>query len=132
MIMKWSAFWGFVGVATGAFGAHALKSTATETDLNIWNTACRYVLLHAVVLLCISILYYQKPHPRLKTIAWCFHLGCCIFGGSLWLLVLTSQRWLGAITPLGGLCFLVGWVLIFLLPNTEVFQRDENHTNSLG
>ena len=131
MMIRWSAIWGFLGVATGAFGAHGLKNSVTVNDLNIWNTGCRYVLIHAVVLLCISVLYHSKPHRKLVHIAWCFNLGCLIFGGSLWLLVLTSQRWLGAITPIGGLCFIIGWILIFLLPNTEVFERDETHMNSL-
>ena len=129
-MIKWSAIWGFLGVATGAFGAHALKNIVPERDLEIWNTGSRYVLVHAVALLCISLLHHIKPHQALRRIAWCFHIGCLIFGGSLWLLVLSSQRWLGAITPIGGLCFLTGWILVFLLPNTEVFQRDESHRNS--
>ena len=129
-MIKWSAIWGFLGVATGAFGAHGLRNIVSERDLETWNTGSRYVLVHAVVLLCIAILYHIKPHVHLKRITWCFHAGCAIFGGSLWLLVLTSQRWLGAITPIGGMFFITGWVLIFLLPHKKVFGTNENHRNS--
>lgn len=112
--MNWTriaAILGFLAVALGAFGAHALKATliANQTEA-IWETAARYHLIHAVVLLFLG----QRGGQALNRAGYCFLAGIVIFSGSLYLLSVTGIKILGAITPLGGLCLLTGWILIFL------------------
>lgn len=108
---------GFTGVALGAFGAHALKSTLEAAGtLEVWKTAVFYQLIHAVGLLLLAALGRNAA-------AQCFVVGCIalwvlgsvLFSGSLYLLALGGPRWLGPITPLGGLCFLVGWTLVAIM-----------------
>ncbi len=106
MVMA-GAMLGFLGVALGAFGAHALQERLTEPDLAIFETAVRYQLVHAVALLALAGL--EGRGYALSITAWSFTAGVLIFSGSLYLLVLTGQRWMGAITPLGGVAMLVGW-----------------------
>jgi len=103
-----SATVGFLGVALGAFGAHALKQHLAALQLGeVWEKAVFYHLIHAVVLV---LLASRPAFPRLP---WCFFLaGIVLFSGSLYLLAYTGVRWLGAITPLGGLCLLAGWLLL--------------------
>ena len=103
--MSWTvvgAVLGFIGVAAGAFGAHGLKGALTPERLETFEVAVRYQLIHALAILLASAL--GAPQAA----AW-FLAGVVIFSGSLYLLVLTDTRWLGAITPIGGLCFLAGW-----------------------
>lgn len=100
------------GVAAGAFGAHALKHIVTPDMLAIWQTAVLYQLIHGVGLLVIAAM---RPHypSRFLTYAGLFLLaGILIFSGSLYALVLTDIRWLGAITPIGGVSFMLGWALV--------------------
>lgn len=103
-----AALCGFSGVLLGAFGAHLLRSVLEKSGTAaIWQTAVFYHLVHAVVLL---ILCGWRPLPRTA-----FNLilaGLVIFSGSLYALALTNEKWLGAITPLGGLCMLGGWLLL--------------------
>jgi uncharacterized membrane protein YgdD (TMEM256/DUF423 family) len=100
---------GLLSVALGAFGAHALRSRLTPGDLEIFETAVRYHMVHAVVLVALAALS-GRIHPGAGTLAgWAFTGGIAVFSGSLYLLVLTGPRWLGAVTPLGGLALLVGW-----------------------
>jgi uncharacterized membrane protein YgdD (TMEM256/DUF423 family) len=94
-----------VGVAAGAFGAHGLKSHITVERMEIFEVAVRYQMYHAIGLVLAGILDAQQA-------GWCFSGGILVFSGSLYLLVLTEQRWLGAITPVGGLLFLLGWLLL--------------------
>ena len=107
-----SAFFGFLGVAMGAFGAHGLKNTLTPDLLVIFETGSRYCLIHAVVLLAVSILHQIQPSSLTNKAGWFFSIGILIFSGTLWTLAITNTRWLGAITPVGGLCLLVGWSLL--------------------
>lgn len=101
---------GFFAVACGAFGAHALHSRFdTLGTLSIWQTGVLYHLVHSVVLVAIS---RWDPFPRLAF--WLFVAGIVVFSGSLYLLALTNIRWLGAITPLGGLGLLGGWLTLML------------------
>lgn len=102
-----AAVLGLVGVALGAFGAHALQERLAEGDLAIFETAVRYQLVHAVALLALAGLDGRGYATALA--GWSFTAGVLIFSGSLYLLVLTGQRWMGAITPIGGLALLVGW-----------------------
>ena len=106
--LRLSATTGFLAVALGAFGAHGLKEVlARHAAADIWETAVLYHLVHAVVLL---VLAWRPPVPLL---AWrLFAVGVLIFSGSLYILALTNVRWLGAITPLGGLCLLAGWLAL--------------------
>jgi len=94
-----------LGVAAGAFGAHGLKSTLTSSRLETFEIAVRYQMYHAIAIVLAGVL--QAPAA-----GWCFVFGITIFSGSLYLLVLTDQRWLGAITPFGGVLFLIGWVTL--------------------
>lgn len=100
---------GFIGVAAGAFGAHGLAKRVSAGDLDIWQTASHYQLLHAVALLALVAL----PRLRgLRLVAWMWIAGTIIFSGSLYALVLTGIRKFGMITPIGGLCFLLGWAIL--------------------
>lgn len=103
---------GALGVALGAFGAHGLKNTITDEHLlEVWETAARYHLIHAVALLAIA------AHPRPPSSAgWLMVAGIALFSGSLYLMTLTGARWLGAITPLGGTCLILGWCALVLAP----------------
>jgi uncharacterized membrane protein YgdD (TMEM256/DUF423 family) len=96
---------GFLGVAAGAFGAHALRSLVTAARLETFEVAVRYQMYHALAVVLAGWLGATGA-------AWCFVAGTVIFSGSLYLLVLTDQRWLGAVTPLGGLLLLAGWFLL--------------------
>ena len=101
-----AAILGFTGVALGAFGAHALKDVlaANETAI-IWQTAVFYHLVHAVASLWAA---ERKPF-----VAWLWAGGVVLFSGSLYVLALTNMKWLGAITPFGGILFLSGWAMLF-------------------
>jgi uncharacterized membrane protein YgdD (TMEM256/DUF423 family) len=103
-----AAIFGFLGVAFGAFGAHTLKNVLTENGTSaIWEKATLYHLVHSVVLLLVAS---HIPFPALAW--WLFTAGITIFSGSLYLLAITNVRWLGAITPLGGLSLLAGWLVL--------------------
>jgi uncharacterized membrane protein YgdD (TMEM256/DUF423 family) len=102
----------FLAVALGAFGAHAMKASLTASGLtDVWNKAVLYHFLHAIVMFVISYVTAGQRGPW-----WLFFGGILLFSGSLYLMALTNARWLGAITPLGGLCFLAGWAWIALVP----------------
>ena len=103
---------GFVGVSAGAFGAHGLAKRVSDADLSIWGTASQYQLFHAVALLAVAAIPSCK-HRRL--VVWSWIVGTLLFSGSLYVLVLSGIRKLGMITPLGGLCFLFGWAVVFSL-----------------
>ena len=98
------SFVGALGVCFGAFGAHALKSRVSPEDLTIWATSTQYLFYHVFAGILCSCLD-QKLAPKL------FLAGILIFSGSLYTLVLTQVRWLGAITPIGGVLFILGWVV---------------------
>jgi uncharacterized membrane protein YgdD (TMEM256/DUF423 family) len=95
----------FLAVALGAFGAHSLKAALQAHDMvNVWEKAVLYHFLHALALLVLALHGIGSRAPSILFVA-----GIILFSGSLYLLALTNVRWLGAITPLGGLCFLAGW-----------------------
>jgi uncharacterized membrane protein YgdD (TMEM256/DUF423 family) len=103
------ALFGLLGVALGAFGAHALDTRLTPEDLAIFETGVRYQMYHALALLLLAAFLSRRVSAGLTVSGWAFASGILVFSGSLYLMVLTGQRWLGAVTPLGGLAFLVGW-----------------------
>lgn len=105
-----AAVLGFLGVALGAFGAHALRASLEPRDLEIFETGVRYQLVHAVALLGVAWVASRWPGTAAGLAGWLFIAGTAVFSGSLYLLVLTGPRWLGAVTPLGGLALLAGWL----------------------
>jgi len=102
----------FVGVAAGAFGAHGLKSHLSAEMLSVFEVGVRYQMYHAFAL--IAAAWAQSKWPSALVIAggWLFVVGTILFSGSLYLLSITGMRWLGMITPLGGVAFLAGWVCL--------------------
>lgn len=102
----------FLGVALGAFGTHALRERVTERALETWNTGVHYHTIHAIAIVVVGLLCAHSEAKGVRIAGWLFTIGIAIFGGSLYLLVLLDQRWLGAITPLGGLAFLSGWLTL--------------------
>jgi len=101
-----------LAILLGAFGAHALKSRISPEDLAIFETGIRYHIYHSIGLILIGLLGFYFPHNLIDIPAKLFLLGISIFSGSLYLLVLTNTRWLGAITPIGGICYMIGWLLL--------------------
>lgn len=105
----WGAFIAGLSVAMGAFGAHILGSRLSEDDLSTYETAVRYQMYHALALLLLSVFSNDMSEKESKFIGWSFLLGIILFSGSLYILLLTGIAILGAITPLGGVGFLLGW-----------------------
>ncbi len=101
---------GGLGVAAGAFGAHSLKALVTPDLLAVFETGARYQMYHALALLIAGGLPWAGRAERSATVAgWAFLAGVALFSGSLYALTFGAPRWLGAVTPLGGLSFIVGW-----------------------
>lgn len=107
-----AAISGFLAVALGAFGAHALKTRLTPEMLAVWRTGVEYQFYHALALLLLGVLVRQAPSGTLDLAGACFAAGIVLFSGSLYALALSDLRILGAITPFGGLLFLAGWLLL--------------------
>ena len=105
---------GFVGVGAGAFGAHALKTRISPEMLAVFQTGVLYHLVHAVAIAIAAIAVSRWPGATTVAAGWLFAAGVLLFSGSLYLLAITGIRALGAVTPLGGLCFLGGWLCLFL------------------
>ncbi len=113
-----AALLGLLGVAAGAFGAHGLEDRVSAEQLEWWATGARYQQIHALALLLVG--WGAGPWSRWRArAAWSFLIGVLIFAGTLYAMTLGGPRWLGAITPLGGLALIVGWGLIAV----EVLQR---------
>ncbi|USZ15305.1 DUF423 domain-containing protein [Moraxella sp. FZLJ2107] len=100
-----------IGVGLGAFGAHGLKKIATPYAIEIWQTATLYLFVHALGLLAIGVLHTVCNHRATKS-AICLQLGIIIFSGSLYAMALGAPKWLGAITPIGGMLFIIGWLIL--------------------
>ncbi len=102
-----------LGVILGAFGAHGLKNRLSPELLVIYHTGVEYHLYHALGLILVGILCVQFPQVEgLRTGGWLLLAGIAIFSGSLYLLAISGLRWLGAITPIGGVAFIAGWLWI--------------------
>ena len=108
------AIFGGLSVAGGAFASHALKSHLSERSLEIFETGARYQMYHALAIIAVAILLQvlEGDQNLLTTAGGAFTVGILLFSGSLYALSLSGIAWLGAITPLGGVAFLVGWVCI--------------------
>jgi uncharacterized membrane protein YgdD (TMEM256/DUF423 family) len=104
-----AAILGFLGVALGAFGAHGLKDAIAHVPSGPewWQKATMYHLVHAV-----AMLGTAREDGRASASTWCFVTGVALFSGSLYTMALTDLRWLGAVTPVGGVAFLAGWLLL--------------------
>ena len=100
-----------VAVAAGAFGAHGLSKTLDEHRLQVFDTATRYQMYHAVGLCIVAWAIDRYPRQRLEQTGWLFTLGILLFSGSLYVVSLAGIRWMGAVTPIGGAAFLAGWLL---------------------
>jgi|DewCreStandDraft_4_1066084.scaffolds.fasta_scaffold174216_2 uncharacterized membrane protein YgdD (TMEM256/DUF423 family) len=112
LAMRVAAGAGFLAVALGAFGAHGLKETlGANATTAIWEKAVLYHFVHGLMLVLLAGRSPLRTGPW-----WCFLAGILVFSGSLYLLAVTNLRWLGAITPLGGLSFLAGWLWLILAP----------------
>lgn len=113
-ILLTAAFLLALAVILGAFGAHGLKEKLGNEMMQIYKTGVEYHFYHALGLLLIGVLSAQMPSSLMNWSAICLTVGVVIFSGSLYTLAITGVRWLGAITPLGGLSFIAGWVLLFI------------------
>ncbi|CAH0127542.1 MULTISPECIES: DUF423 domain-containing protein [Bacillales] len=105
---------GFIAVALGAFGAHGLEGKIPDKYLETWQTAVQYQMFHAVGLLVIGLLAGKISSPLINWSGWLMLIGIILFSGSLFVLSVTQIKVLGAITPLGGVSFLVAWVLMII------------------
>ncbi len=110
-----AALAGALGVVLGAFGAHALRGNIEPRLIETFQTAVQYQLIHALALLLVSLtMGWLGQSLSLEISAYAFIVGIVLFSGSLYGLVLTEMRWLGPVTPLGGLCLIVGWLSLLV------------------
>jgi len=115
MVKFWfisAAISGFLSVALGAFGAHSLKNILDEYGKSIYEKAVTYQMFHTMGLFAVGLLQMFLKNTSLSISGWSFLTGIFLFSGSLYLLALTGFTWLGAITPLGGIAFLIGWAFL--------------------
>ena len=118
-ILVISSLSGFLCVVLGAFGAHKLKELLPPDQLSVFETAVRYQFYHTFALIAVAILIADDENKFLKRAAYAFITGIILFSGSLYLLSTRSlmgleMNWLGPVTPLGGLFFIIGWLMLFL------------------
>ena len=117
------ALFAFIGVAAGAFGAHGLKSQLSADMLSVFEVSVRYQMYHAFALIATAFLQSRRPSTIVIVGGWLFTAGIVLFSGSLYLLSFSGPRWFGAITPLGGVAFLVGWLCLALAAETAWVTR---------
>jgi uncharacterized membrane protein YgdD (TMEM256/DUF423 family) len=117
MVKFWlisAAIFGFLSVGLGAFGAHSLKNVLDEYGKSIYEKAVLYQIFHTMALLAVGLLQYFFKEKPFSPAGYGFLVGILLFSGSLYILALTRIKWLGVITPVGGLAFLFGWAwLVF-------------------
>lgn len=111
-LLRASALFGGIGVILGAFGAHALRDRLAPEMLAVFETGVRYQMYHALALLAVAWASTRWPGTLVNASGWLFVAGTVVFSGSLYVLSLTGVRWLGAITPIGGVAFLAGWLCL--------------------
>lgn len=126
--LRGAAVSAFIVVGLGAFGAHGLRTMLDAARLATWETAVQYQMFHVVALLAVGLCARQHDSAALRAGGWSFIVGTLLFSGSLYLLALTGQRWLGMVTPLGGVAFLAGWALLFhAVRQPDATPADTNH-----
>ena len=108
------SFFALLSVVMGAFGAHLLKDTLTEYSKAIYDKAVLYQIFHSIGILIITTIDYNLSEINLSISIWFFIFGILFFSGSLYLLALTDIKVLGAVTPIGGLLFILGWILVIV------------------
>ncbi|NJD20811.1 MAG: DUF423 domain-containing protein [Gemmatimonadetes bacterium] len=106
------AVFAFLGVALGAFGSHGLRGTLSASDMATFETGVRYQLTHALGLMAVAWASTRWPSGAVHAAGWLMAAGIVLFSGSLYVLVLSGHRWMGAVTPLGGVCLLGAWALL--------------------
>jgi len=125
--VRLGAICAFLAVALGAFGAHALKDRLSPYALGVYQTGVQYHMIHALALLFVGLFsdrVSEKGVRFAKAAGTCFFVGIVIFAGSLYALAFTGIRALGAITPLGGVCFLLGWALLTVAASSSAGRRE--------
>ena len=115
MWIKIASFLLFAAVALGAFGAHALKEKLTPHYMDVYKTAVLYHMIHALGLFVIAWLSTTTTNPKIHLAGYFLLAGIILFSGSLYLLSTVGWKWLGPITPLGGLSFMIGWGILFFV-----------------
>ncbi|GAB4542874.1 MAG: DUF423 domain-containing protein [Pleurocapsa sp.] len=107
---------GGISVILGAFASHGLKEQLSDRALEIWKTGTQYQMYHALALSLVAVLLMvmETPPTSLTVAGWAFLAGILLFSGSLYALTLTDIKWLGAVTPLGGVAFIIGWGCLLL------------------
>jgi len=115
-LLSLGALLGFMAVAAGSFGAHALKNRLGQDMLSAFEVGVRYQMYHALAIVLVVGISHLMPGPLTFLSGWLFFSGTLIFSGSLYLLALTGVRSFGAITPIGGLVLLLGWLSLVLTP----------------
>ncbi len=105
---------GGIGVAAGAFGAHALRARLEPRMLEVFETGARYQMYHALAMLAAAWVVTRFPGSMANASGWLFLAGTVLFSGSLYMMAFTGIRALGAITPIGGVCFIAGWACLAL------------------
>jgi uncharacterized membrane protein YgdD (TMEM256/DUF423 family) len=121
--LQLSALLALLDVAFGAFARHALENRLSAHMLEVVETAARYQMYHALGLGLVGVLAAYCADKRLKMAGWCFVFGIIVFSGSLYAYALSGMKILGAITPLGGLAFMAGWLLLFLAASSLPSQK---------
>lgn len=115
LTLTFAALYGGLAVCLGAFGSHALADHLSARTADIWHTAERYQFYHALALLALGLLMQTGLSGTAMTVAaWCFIAGTFIFSGSLYLLASSGIRILGAITPIGGILLIIGWIALLI------------------
>lgn len=110
-----TAMLGFIAVALGSFGAHALRMRVDEQALGWWQTAVQYQFVHVLALFSVVLLAARMELPGLGVVRWCLVLGMVFFCGSLYAMTLGAPRWLGAVTPIGGTLWLIAWLWLAVI-----------------
>lgn len=117
------ALCGLLSVILGAFGAHALKDQLSERYLEVWTTATDYQFYHSLALVLVAVLaIHFKDSRKLRWSARLFLAGIILFSGSLYMLAFTGIGWLGVITPVGGVSFMLGWLFLAIFAVTELYD----------
>ncbi|HVP80466.1 MAG TPA: DUF423 domain-containing protein [Thermodesulfobacteriota bacterium] len=107
-----ASIFGLLSVALGAFGAHSLKNILDDYGRSVYEKAVLYQMFHTMALFAVGLMQHFQKETPFSGAGWGFLIGIVLFSGSLYLLALTGMKWLGAITPFGGVSFLVGWFLL--------------------